>query len=84
MPIETVRPARSWPESVEDQVSAGVGREVKTSKSDLTARGLAFDLLQMASRIGSQCEVAEYEDLSGEKSLTLDRVVGDNRRSHRA
>ena len=31
------------------------------------ARGVAFDLLQMAERVGPQCEAAEYEDLSGEK-----------------
>ena len=37
----------------------------------------AFDLLQMAKRIGPQCEAAEHEDLSGEKSLTLDGVVVD-------
>ena len=36
------------------------------------ARGVAFDLLQMAKRVGPQYEAAEYEDLSGEKSLTLD------------
>ena len=42
---------------------------------DLTVRGVAFDLLQTAKRVGPQCEAAEYEDLSGEKSLTLDRVV---------
>ena len=48
------------------------------------ARGVAFDLLQMAKQIGPQCEAAEYEDLSGEKSLTLDRFVVDYRRSHRA
>ena len=84
MPIKTVRHARLWLESVEDQVSADVSREVHTSKSDLTARGVAFDLLQMAKRIGPQCKAAEYEDLSGEKSLTLDCVVGDDRRSHRA
>ena len=84
MPIVTVR--RSWLrlESVEDQVSAEVGRAVQTSKSDLMARGIAFNLLQMAKRIGLQCKAAEYEDLSGEKSLTLDRVVVDDRRSHRA
>ena len=71
----TVRHARLWLESIEDQVLADVGREVQTSKSDLTARGVAFDLLQMAKRIGPQCKAAEYEDLSGEKSLTLDSVV---------
>ena len=70
-------------ESIEDQVSADVSREVQTSKSDLTARGVAFDLLQMAKRIGPQCKATEYEDLSGEKSLTLDRIVVDDQRSHR-
>ena len=34
------------------------------------ARGVAFDLLQMAKRIGPQYEAAEYEDLSGEENLT--------------
>ena len=48
MPIATVRRARLWLESVEDQVSADVGREVQTSKSDLMARSVAFNLLQMA------------------------------------
>ena len=75
MPIVTVWRAWLWFESVEDQVSADVSREVKTSKFDLTARGVAFDLLQMAKRIGPQCEAAEHEDLSGEKSLALDCVV---------
>ena len=84
MPIVTVRRTRLWLESIEDQVSADVSREVKTSKSDLTAWGVAFNLLQMAKRIGPQCKAAEYKDLSGEKSLTLDRVVVDDRRSHRA
>ena len=48
------------------------------------ARGVAPDLLQMAKRIGPQCEAAEYEDLSGEKNLTLDCIVADDRRSHQA
>ena len=34
------------------------------------ARGVALDLLQMAKRVGPQCEAAEYEDLSGEENLT--------------
>ena len=84
MPIVTVWHARLWLESVEDQVSADVGRVVQTSKSDLMARGVAFDLLQMTKRIGPQCKAAEYEDLSGEKNLTLDRLVADDRRSHQA
>ena len=84
MPIVTVWRARLWLESVEDQVSADVGRVVQTSKSDLMARGVAFDLLQMTKRIGPQCIAAEYEDLSREKGLTLDRITVDDRRSHRA
>ena len=84
MPIVTVRCARLWLESVEDQVSADVGRVVQTSKSDLMARGVALDLLQMMKRIDPQCKAAEYEDLSGEKGLTLDRIAFDDRRSHRA
>ena len=67
MPIETVRRARLWLESVEDQVSADVIYVVQTPKSDLMARGVAFDLVQMAKRIGPQCKAAEYEDLSGEE-----------------
>ena len=84
MPIVTVRRARLWLESAEDQVSADVSRVVQTSKSDLMTTGVAFNLLQMAKRIGPQCKAAEYEDLSGEKSLTLDRLTIDDRRSHRA
>ena len=71
-------------ESAEDQVSVYVGRVVYASKPDLVARGITLDLLQMAKRIGPQCKAAEYEDLFGEKSLTLDRIVVDDRRSHRA
>ena len=32
------------------------------------ARGVVVDLLQVAKRIGPQCEAAEHKDLSGEKS----------------
>ena len=39
-------------EPVKDQVSTDVSRVVQTSKSDLMARGVALDLLQMAKRIG--------------------------------
>ena len=84
MPIAIVRRAWLWLEPVEDQVSAGVSRVVQTSKSDLMARGTAFNLLQMAKRISPQCKAAEHEDLSGEKGLTLDRIVVADRRSHRA
>ena len=71
-------------ESVEDQVFADVSRVVQVSKSNLMARGVALDLLQMAKRTGLQCEAAKYKDLSGEDNLTLDRIVSDGRRSHLA
>ena len=84
MPIVTVWRAWLWLEPVEDQVSADISRIVQTSRSDLMARGVASNLLQMAKRVGPQCEAAEYEDLSGEKNLTLDRIIADDRRSHQA
>ena len=80
----TVRHARLWLESIEDQVPTDVSREVQTSKSDLMARGVALNLLQMAKRIGLQCKAAEYEDLSGEESLTLNLIASDDQRSHQA
>ena len=72
------------PEPVEDQVSADIDHVVQVSESDLVARGIAVDLLQMAKRIGPQCKAAEYEDLSGEEGLTLDCIVVNDQRSHRA
>ena len=69
---------------IEDQVSVDVGRVVYTSKPDLVARGVTFDLLQMAKRVGLRCEAAEYKNLSGQKSLTLDCIANDDRRSHQA
>ena len=84
MLVVTVRRTRQWLESVKDQVPADVSRVVKTSESDLTARGVAFDLLKEAKRVGPQREAAKDEDLSGEKSLTLDCIAIDDRRSPRA
>ena len=84
MLIVTVRRTRQGLESIEDQVSVDVGCVVQVSKSDLIARGVALDLLQMAKRVGPQCGAAEYKDLSGEKSLTLDCIAIDDRRSHQA
>ena len=84
MLVGTVRRARQWLESVDDQVPTDIGRVIQTSKSDLMARGIAFNLLQMAKRVSPQCKAAKYEDLSREKSLTLDCVIVDDRRSHRA
>ena len=84
MLIVTVRCSWCRPESVKDQVSMDIGRVVQVSEPDLMARGIAVDLLLMAERIGPQCKAAEYEDLSGEENLTLDRIITDDRRGHRA
>ena len=44
------------------------------------ARGVAFDLLQMAKRVGPQWEAAEHKDLSGRKvspwTASLSMIVG--------
>ena len=84
MPIATVRRAWLWLEPVEDQVSTDVRDVVQPPKFDLTARGVALDLLQMAKGVGPQYEAAEYKDLSREENLTLDRIVEDDRRGHQA
>ena len=76
--------ARLWLESVEDQVPTDLGRVIQISKSDQMARGIAFNLLQMAKRISPQCKAAEYEDLFEEKSLTLDHIAIDDSRIHQA
>ena len=78
MLVVTVRRTRHGLESVEDQVSADIGRVVQVSEPDLMARDVALDLLQVAKRVGSQCEAAEYEYLSGEENLTLDRIIADD------
>ena len=65
-------------ESVEDQVSMDVRDVVQAPKSDLTARGVAVDLLQMAKRVGPQYEAAEHENLSGEEGFSLDNVAIDD------
>ena len=67
MPIVTVRRARLWLESVEDQVSTDVGRVVQTSKSDLMARGVAFDLPQMTKRIGPSAKSPNTKICPGRK-----------------
>ena len=65
-------------ESDEGQISTDVRDVVQAPKSDLMAGGVAVDLLQMAKRVGPQCEAAEHEDLSGEEGLPLDNVVVDD------
>ena len=64
--------------SIEDQVSTDIHDIVQVSKSDLVARGVAIDLLQMAERVGPQYEAAEHENLSGEEGFSLDNVTTDD------
>ena len=59
-------------------VSTDVRNVVQAPESDLMARGVAFDLLQMAKRVGPHCEVAEHKDLSGEESFSADSAIIDD------
>ena len=59
MLIVTVRCSWHMPKSAEDQVSANIRHVVQVCEPDLVARGVAVDLLQMAKRVGPQCEAAE-------------------------
>ena len=60
--VRVTRSGRHGLESGEDQVSTDVRNVVQAPKSDLMARGVAIDLLQMAKRVGPQCEAAEHKD----------------------
>ena len=76
--IGVTRSDRRGLESSEDQVSTDVRDVVQAPKSDLMARGIAIDLLQVAKRVGPQREAAEHEDLSGEEGFSLDSVAIDD------
>ena len=41
-------------------------------------RGVAVDLLQMATQVGPQYEAAEYEDLSEVEGFSLDSITIDD------
>ena len=69
-------------ESIKDQVSTDICNIVQASKSNLMARGVAFDLLQMAKQVSPQCEATEHKDLYGEEDFPLDNIVVSYRRSN--
>ena len=77
MIIEVTRGGSRSLKSGEDQVSMDVCNVVQAPKSDLMARGVAFDLLQMAKRVGPQSEAPKHEDLSGEENSPLGSIVVD-------
>ena len=76
--IGVTRSGRRGLKSIEDQVSMDVRDVVQASKSDLMARGVAINLLQMAKRVGLQCKAAEHEDLTGEEGFSLDSIIIDD------
>ena len=78
MLILTVWRTRQGLESVEDQVSTDIRDIVQASEPDLVVRGVTIDLLQMAKRVGPQCEAAEHKNLSREEGPSLDSVIIDN------
>ena len=55
-------------ESVKDQVSADIGRIVQASKPDLMARGVAVDLLQMASELARSAKPPNTKICPGRKT----------------
>ena len=76
--IEVTRSGCRGLESGEDQISTDVRDVVQAPESDLMSRGIAFDLLQMAERIGPQCEATEHKDLYEEEGFSLDSVIIDD------
>ena len=56
-------------ESSKGQIFTDVRDVVQAPKSDMMARGVAIDLLQMGKRVGPQCEAAEHENLSGKEGF---------------
>ena len=54
-------------ESGEDQVSMDVHNVVQAPKSDLMARGVAFNLLQMAKRVGRSAKPPNTKISPGRK-----------------
>ena len=62
-----VRHARLWLEFVEDQVPADVSREVQTSKSDPTARGVAFDCSRWPSELARSAKPPNTKICPGRK-----------------
>ena len=72
---------RQGHESIEDQDPVDVGHEVQTSKSDLMARGVAFDLLQMAKELARSAKPPNTKISPGRKvspwTASLLMIEGD-------
>ena len=57
-------------ESIEDQVSTDIRNIVQAPKSDLVAKGVDTNLLEMAKRVGPQYEATEHENLHGDRKVS--------------
>ena len=75
--------------SIEDQVSTDISDVVRASQSDLTARGVAIDLLQTAKRVGPRYEAANTKICLGRKVspwtaslLAIEGAIESFRRRH--
>ena len=64
----TVRHARLWLESIEDQVPMDVGRVIQTSKSDLMARGVAFNCSRWPSELARSAKPPNTKICPGRKA----------------
>ena len=58
--VKVTRSDRRGLESGEDQISTDVRNVIQAPESDLMARGVAVDLLQLAKRVGLQWEAAKH------------------------
>ena len=76
--VKVTRSDRRGLKSGKDQISMDVRKVIQALKSDLMARGVAIDLLQMAEQVGPQYKAAEHKNLSGEEDLPMDCVVVDD------
>ena len=76
--IGMTRSGRRGLESGKDQISTDVRDVIQAPESNLMAKGVAVDLLQVAKRVGPQCEAAEHEDLSGKEDFPLESIVVDD------
>ena len=58
--------------------SSDISDIVEISKTDPVIGGVAVDPLQVANRVGTMCEAAEYKDLAGEKIFLHGSIVVDD------
>ena len=65
--VKVTRSGRRGLESGEDQISTDVRHIIQAPKSDLMARGVAIDLLQVAKRVGPSAKLPNTKICPGRK-----------------